>query len=222
MNMKPTLLAAGLALALGATALTPQVANATGTGTITFTGTVSSQTCNVLSVPPVTNPSPPPPSTDPGAANGTGTAASFTVTLPTVLTSQLATPSTTYGATPFALYLTGCTAGAKVGAQFYNTADTDATTGTVKNVAPSGAGNVDVQILSTTGAVGTSATGATSGGTAVTIATAQPTGNANVTDQTTVGSTGDVVMNYYAQYYATGAATAGAVSANASYVINYQ
>lgn len=219
MNLKPTLLATGLALALGATALTPQVANATGTGTITFTGTVSSQTCNVLSTPPVTTP---PPGTDPGAANGTGTAASFTVTLPTVLTSQLATSTTTYGATPFALYLTGCTAGAKVGAQFYNTTDTDTTTGTVKNVASSGAANVDVQILSTTGAVGTSATGATSGGTAVTIATAQPTGNANVTDQTTVGSTGDVVMNYYAQYYATGAATAGAVSANASYVINYQ
>ncbi len=56
-------------------------------GTITFTGKVVAQTCNVT----------------------TGNDGNFTVTLPTVSNKALATPGETTGLTPFSINLTGCT-----------------------------------------------------------------------------------------------------------------
>lgn len=202
MNLKHTLLAAGLALALGATALAPQAAHAADSGTITINGKVLSSTCNVTS--------------------GGSAGSSFTVSLPDVQSSALSTAGNTAGATAFALSLSGCPttpSGVQVGAQFYSAANTDTTTGTLKNT---GVTNVDVQLMSVGGTTGTTPSGANTGGTAVTIATASPTGNSNVTDPVTLTSAGTATLNYYAQYYATGAAGAGAVSTTVNYLINYQ
>lgn len=194
MNLKSTLLASALAVACGALALAP-IANAADSGTITFNGQVLTNTCNV-----------------------NGGTSSFAVTLPNVQTSALTSNGVgAYGpsATAFALNLTGCPVYAtaiKVGAQFYSPTNADASvTGGLKNSTGAGyATGVDVQLLD-------------GSNTALTIGTAAPTGNANVTDQVAVSSTGTATLNYTAQYYVASAApTAGTVSTSVQYVINYQ
>ena len=193
MNLKHTLLATGLAVACGALALAPATLAAVPDGTITFNGSVTASTCTVKGP------------TSTGSNN-------FTVTLPTVSANSLTangTGSYTPSATSFTMTLSGCPAGAKVGTQFYSAANADTTTGsgTLKNT---GVAGVDVQLLDATS-------------TPVTIGTAAPTGNANVTDQTTVAS-GGATLAYSAQYYATSgyAGAGGPVSTTVSYVINYQ
>jgi major type 1 subunit fimbrin (pilin) len=194
MNMKHTLLAAAIAFASGAMAITP-AALAADSGTITINGQVLTNTCNV-----------------------NGGTSSLTVALPNVQTSALATNGVgAYGAsaTGFALNLTGCPVYAtaiKVGAQFYSSTNADASIpGGLKNTTGTGyATGVDVQLLD-----GSNAT--------FTIGTAAPTGNANVTDQVAVSGTGTATLNYKAQYYVANAApTAGSVSTSVQYVINYQ
>lgn len=193
MNLKPALLVATLAVACGALALAPASLAAVPDGTITFTGTVTAASCTVKGP------------TSAGSNN-------FAVALPTVSANTLTANGTgPYAAsnTGFTMTLSGCPAGAKVGAQFYSAANADTATGngTLKGT---GVAGVDVQLLDSTN-------------TAVTIGTAVPTGNANVTDQTTVSS-GGATLNYSAQYYATSAyaGAGGAVSTTVNYVINYQ
>lgn len=193
MNLKHTLLALGLVTACGGLAVAPATLAAVPDGTITFTGSVTAATCTIKGP------------TSTGSNN-------FAVALPTVSANSLTANGTgayTPSATAFTMTLSGCPAGARVGAQFYSAANADTTTGngTLMNT---GVAGVDVQLLN-------------SGGTAVTIGTAAPVGNANVTDQTTVAS-GGATLAYSAQYYATSAyaGAGGAVSTTVNYVINYQ
>lgn len=193
MNMKHTLLAAAIAFASGAMAITP-AALAADSGTITISGQVLTNTCNVNS----------------------GTS-SFSVALPNAQTSALTTNGVgAYGAsaTPFTLSLTNCPKNAtpiKVGAQFYSSNADTSVTGGLKNTTGTGyATGVDVQLLDGSNA-------------AFTIGTAAPTDNSNVTDQVAVSSTGTATLNYKAQYYVANVApTAGTVSTSVQYVINYQ
>lgn len=193
MNLKRTLLSLGLATACGSLAMAPATLAAVPDGTITFSGSVTASTCTVKGP------------TSAGSNN-------FTVTLPTVSANSLTANGTgayASSATPFTMTLSACPAGAKVGAQFYSAANADTLTGngTLKGTGVTG---VDVQLLD-------------SGSTPVTIGTTAPTGNANVTDQTTVAS-GGATLAYSAQYYATSAyaGAGGTVSTTVNYVINYQ
>ena len=201
MNLRPTLLAASLALAAGTLALAPAMATAAvpttpATGTVTISGTVYDTTCSVSN----------------------GSSGNITVALPSVTAATLSGAGVTAQPTAFSLMLTGCpvsTTGAKVGATF-TTSNADATTGngTMNNT---GVANVDVQLLASGGAPGTTAATATSGGTAVKY------DGSTVTSLTSTDASGNAVLGYYAQYYATAAVTAtGNVSATATYTLSYQ
>lgn len=198
MNLKPTLLALALATAGGALALAPAAQAADGT--INISGKVLSSTCIVT-------------------VNG-GSA----VTLTPVLWSALGAAGSTANPTAFSVALTGCPttpSGVQVGAVFDGTnADTTTSNGTLLNTAGAGAAQkVDVQVRSTGGAAGTTSATTTSGGTAV------PFDGATVTNQTSVDSSGNAVLGYYAQYYATAALAAsdsGLVNTSTTFTLNYQ
>lgn len=139
---------------------------------------------------------------------GTGGSNDFTVALPPVATTALNTSGATAGAQKFSLNLSGCPStpsGIKVGTQFSSSSVNG--NGQLSNTAGTGyATNVAVQLLD-------------SGSNPITVGNS-PTGAA-VTDQTTLSGT-SATLNYTAQYYATGVATAGNVSTTVQYVINYQ
>lgn len=126
MNLKHTLLAAGLAVACGALAPAALAAD----GNITITGKVIAPTCTV--------------------SNAVGGIVS--VNLPTVLTTAFSgSVGSTTGATPFSLTLTGCPtnpAGVQVAAQL--TGANIATDGNLTNTA-SGGSNVEVQLTNASG-----------------------------------------------------------------------
>jgi major type 1 subunit fimbrin (pilin) len=192
MNLKPTLLAVGLAVACGGLAIAPAALAADGT--VTINGKVLNATCSVG-----------------------GSPAGATVTLPDVAKSLLATSGSTAGKTAFTIALTGCPTtptGVNVGLQFFSGQDTAAGAAANGQLANTTGGtyatNVDVQLLDSTGT------------TAVQIASAAPTDNTGVTDSTVVPGTGAVSLSYSAQYYATGVATAGLVAATTQFVVNYQ
>ncbi|HEX7349199.1 MAG TPA: type 1 fimbrial protein [Rhodanobacteraceae bacterium] len=190
MKLKPTLLAASLALATGALALAPAAFAADGT--ITINGQVVSATCNI-------------------SFNG-GTAAAApvngTVTLPPVSTTTLGAPGDTGGAMPFSVGISGCTdeAGKTMVAVFsgnnINTTDGNLTTAT------GGASNVEVQLAN-----------AASPTTGLKLNLGE--GNQGVTGAT-VDSSGNATASFIAQYYATGAATAGTVTTNVDYTLVYE
>lgn len=199
MNLKSSVLAVSLALAAGALALAPAAFAADGT--VTISGKVLSSTCTATV-----------------SSNG-----SSTVTLAPVPFATLNGAGITANPTAFSLMLTGCPqvpGSVKVGAIFATTnADTTTLNGTLLNTATGGATKVDVQVKSTGGAVGTTAATATTGGTAVAF------DGSTVTDQVALDSTGNAVLGYYAQYYATAALTAsnaGAVQTSAIFTLNYQ
>lgn len=136
----------------------------------------------------------------------------LTVTLPTVSKSTLNTDAATAGLTPFSLRLTGCATdkeGAKkVKAYFEPSGNIDITTHNLKNTDASGtkADNVQIQLLNSDGTtkIQLGENSATQG--------VQP-----------VSITGtNVDIPYYAQYYATGAATPGDVKAAINYTIAYE
>lgn len=175
---------------LKAVAASVAIALATGSaqasdGTISFSGAVVNATCTVK----VNN-----------------SAASATVSLPTVSQNLLATGGEVAGATRFTLNLSGCTAGKTVSAYFEAGATVDPTTGNLVNGGT--AGNVQVQLLNNAGtpiSVGSS-TQATTTGIAMTASPAVSSG----------------VLNYAAQYYATGISTAGSVTTSVTYSLTYQ
>lgn len=153
-------------------------------GTISFSGSIVSATCTVK----VNN-----------------SAASATVSLPTVSQTALAAGGEVAGATQFTLNLSGCTAGKTVSAYFEAGATVDPATGNLVNGGT--AGNVQVQLLNNAGtpiSVG-SAAQATSTGIAM---TASPAVNSGV-------------LSYVAQYYATGASTTGSVTTSVTYSLTY-
>lgn len=137
-----------------------------------------------------------------------------TVTLPTIDTSQLTAAGKTAGMTPFSIAITGCPDGVDVASNVFNNGTVSNTTGNLTNTITTGNGgakNVQVQLLngpgsSLSGALNLSKTSS---------AAAQNSGTFDVVNNA-------VTLNYYAQYYAAAAVTAGAVSVSIKYNITYQ
>lgn len=155
-------------------------------GTITINGLVTDKTCDIV----------------------TPAGKDFTVTLPTVSKSTLASAGDVAGRTPFQINLSNCSEG-KVATYFEPGSTVDFNTGRLKNQDSSGAKNVDLQLLGDNNQVipikATSANQAQDNSQWVSVAT---------------GASAD--MNYYAEYYATGASTAGKVTSSVKYTIIYQ
>ncbi|MEN0612974.1 fimbrial protein [Klebsiella indica] len=139
-----------------------------------------------------------------------GGAADATVTLPTVSVSALPSPGATAGATPFNISLSGCTGTALNTASTYFEPGTyvDSETGrlNIDTTAGDAAGNVQVQLLNANSE-------------AIVAGASVATGQNDIPVDI---SSGSGVLNYYAQYYATAAATAGAVTTQVDYTMVYE
>nr|WP_181716730.1 type 1 fimbrial protein [Psychrobacter sp.]QJS05751.1 pilus assembly protein, pilin FimA, ferrous iron transporter B [Psychrobacter sp.] len=145
--------------------------------------------------------------TDKTCTVNAGTTKDFTVTLPTVSQSVLAVAGNTAGRTPFTINLTGCTAGSKVATYFEPGATVDFNTGRLNN-ATGTATNVQVQLLG-------------SNNTAIPVLAAGA-GGLQTSSQLVAVADGSANLNYYAEYYATGASTPGTVATTVKYTIIYQ
>jgi major type 1 subunit fimbrin (pilin) len=137
--------------------------------------------------------------------NGGGAASNFAVTLPTVSSSSLAAAGQTAGRTPFTISLTNCTpATGNVHTFFEAGPTTDSTTGHLI-VNAGGATNVQIDLLNSD-------------------ATDIKAGFADASQNSlpVAITTGAATLNYFAQYIATGAATAGAANSSVMYTMAYQ
>ncbi|ATZ67136.1 MULTISPECIES: fimbrial protein [Acinetobacter] len=132
----------------------------------------------------------------------------FTVTLPTVSRQTLANAGDVAGRTPFQINLEDCSAG-KVATYFEPGATVDFNTGRLINQAAAGAQNVDVQLLGDNNQV-------------IPVLAAGATGAQANSQWVDVVEGGSADLNYYAEYYATGASTAGEVTTSVQYTIIYQ
>lgn len=132
----------------------------------------------------------------------------FTVALPTVSKQSLANTGDIAGRTPFTINLEKCSEG-KVATYFEPGANVDFNTGRLKNVNGT-AQNVQVQLL-----------GSNNGFIPV-LANSASNSSQNNSQWVDVTSTGKADLNYYAEYYATGASTAGSISTSVQYTIIYQ
>ncbi len=138
--------------------------------------------------------------------NGNGGGADFTVTLPTVSTSALPIAGATAGRTPFNIALTNCSPNSGNAAVYFEpSATVDLLTGRLKNTAANGAENVEVGLLNN------DHSDIQLGG-----------GEASQNMQFVALESGQATLNYFAQYVATDAATAGKVEARTMYSIVYQ
>ncbi|SDD99763.1 major type 1 subunit fimbrin (pilin) [Cupriavidus sp. YR651] len=187
--MKTKLILSALAFAAAATV---SHFAAAADGTISFTGSITAQTCTV---------------------GGNGTASKdFTVTLPNVSSSVLATAGDVAGATPFSISLTGCSPDTGNVHTFFESGPTvDTATGHL--IAASGAGtasNVQVGLLNA------------DDGTEIKAGFADASQNSHSVPLVAgSGSDGSATMRYIARYVATGAATGGAVNSSVQYTIVY-
>lgn len=133
-----------------------------------------------------------------------------TVTLPTVSVSSLATTGATAGATPFNISLSNCTGLSLQTASTYFEpgAYVDSQTGrlNIDTTAPDAAGNVQVQLLNAER-------------NAIVAGASVDNGQNDIPVDITSGSG---VLNYYAQYYATDASTAGSVTTQVDYTMVYE
>jgi major type 1 subunit fimbrin (pilin) len=171
-----------IAAAVAMAAALPMASHAAD-GTITFTGNVTAQTCTI-----------------------NGGAKDFSVNLPTVSASSLATAGETAGRTPFSIQLTNCTSGSgNVHTFFESGATTDLQTGNLI-VDAGGASNVQIGLLN-----GADASPIKAG-----------FADASQNSASVAISNGAATLPYFAQYVATGAATAGAANSNVMYTIAYQ
>ncbi len=137
--------------------------------------------------------------------SGNGGGNNFTVTLPTVSASTLGAGGATAGRTPFSIALTNCTPTSGNVHTFFEQGPTiDTTTGNLI-VATGGATNVELQLQNSDFSV---------------IALNKADGSQN--SKSAVISTGAAALNYYVQYIATGAATAGAANSSVMYTMSYQ
>jgi major type 1 subunit fimbrin (pilin) len=128
----------------------------------------------------------------------------FTVTLPTVATSALAAAGQTAGRTPFSIMLANCTPGAgNVHTFFEPGATTDASTGNLV-VAGGGAANVQIGLLN-------------SDLTPIKAGFDDASQNSHIVAL----NSGSAELPYYAEYHATGAATAGPAVTSVMYTISY-
>lgn len=186
MNLKHTLLVAGLTVACGAMAI-PQAAravqNPTKDGTITINGLVVANSCVIN-------------------ANGTGSS-NATVTLPTVYTGALGAAGVTAGKTAFSIAVTGCDTNLKNVSAYWSGANIVTGDGNLKNTAATN--NVEVQLLNADSS--TINLGGVQG---------------SQSSQTVTLSSGGATLNYYAQYYATAAATPGTVNTSVDFTLVYQ
>ncbi len=130
------------------------------------------------------------------------------VTLPTVSRQTLANSGDVAGRTPFQINLKDCSEG-KVATYFEPGATVDFNTGRLINQATGGAQNVDVQLLGSNNQV-------------IPVLAAGEGGAQANSQWVDVVDGGTADMNYYAEYYATGASTAGEVTTNVQYTIIYQ
>lgn len=187
-------IAAGAALSLGM-ATTALAAD----GTITFSGAVTNTTCTI----------------------GGSDSGNQTVLLPTVSTTSLQSAGQTAGTTAFQITLSNCSAGSdgggatpEVTTYFESGPTVDPDTGTLRNAADGGAGQVNVQILGSNSnpiVVGSQVSAA---------------GNQQNSQRVTLNGdpsagTGSATLNYAARYYATGQATAGQVNTTVQYTLAY-
>ncbi|PZX34075.1 major type 1 subunit fimbrin (pilin) [Cupriavidus phytorum] len=140
--------------------------------------------------------------------NGNGTNSNnFQVQLPTVSTSILKSLGDVAGQTPFNISLTECTPDTGNVHTFFEAGPTtDATTGNLI-VEAGGAQNVQIRLLN--------------GGTANTPIKAGYTDQAQNSNAVAL-TNGAATLSYYAQYYATGQATAGAANSSVMYSIAYE
>ncbi|WP_160167919.1 fimbrial protein [Caballeronia insecticola] len=158
-----------------------QFASAATSGVITFQGALVADTCTVT----------------------TGTNNNFTVALPSVQTSTLASAGQIGGTTPFTIGLTGCSPSVPIRASF--AAGSAGLAGDhMKNTGL--AGNVELQLLNSSGTA---------------IALSQSTAAAQGDTLQTTDATGAANLAYSVQYYAKGTTTAGSVLSNINYTIVY-
>lgn len=141
-------------------------------------------------------------------SGGTGTSADFTVTLPTVAASALSTAGATALNVPFRIALSDCTpaAGATVHAYFEPSSFIDSTTNNVKpdETVAGFATNVQIRLLNQQGEQ-------------ILLGKA----DADQNSPTVTLRDGKGTLNFAAQYYATGAATAGTVNTKLQYTLIY-
>lgn len=136
-------------------------------------------------------------------------AADKNVTLPTVTSGTLASLGATAGTTAasdLTFTLSGCSTEAKAVARFENGPNIDQTTGYLVNKAPAGAANVQVRLLNAAHAP-------------INVVTGE---NNDIAGNGTAIVSGGADMKYFAEYYATGAATAGPVNTSVQYTVDYQ
>jgi major type 1 subunit fimbrin (pilin) len=138
--------------------------------------------------------------------NGNGAGSNdFTVTLPTVSASALSAAGQTAGRTPFNIVLTACTpATGNVHTFFESGPTTDATTG---NLVLQAGGATNVQIGLENADFSPIKAGFA---------------DASQNSASVAINSGAASLSYYAQYVATGAATAGAANSSVMYTIAYQ
>ncbi|MCH7318577.1 fimbrial protein [Acinetobacter gyllenbergii] len=132
----------------------------------------------------------------------------FTVTLPTVSRQTLANAGDIAGRTPFQIKLDKCSKG-KVATYFEPGATVDFNDGRLKNQEAGGAENVKVQLLGDNNRF-------------LPIKAAGSNGAQENSQWVDVVEGGTADLNYYAEYYATGASTAGKVNTKVQYTIIYQ
>lgn len=132
----------------------------------------------------------------------------FTVTLPTVSRQTLALAGDVAGRTPFTINLANCSEG-KVATYFEPGATVDFGTGRLNNQDATGATNVQVQLLGSNNQF-------------LPVLAAGATGAQTNSQWVDVVEGGQADLNYYAEYYATNASTAGKVTSSVQYTIIYQ
>ncbi|GLQ49041.1 fimbrial protein [Dyella flava] len=134
---------------------------------------------------------------------------SIPVTLPGVATSSLTTAGQTSGRTAFSISVTGCPSNVSSITTYFYGGNIDTNTGALTN--NGSATNVEVQLLNGPGG---------SAGALSVINLSQPQATAQNSSVFPV-SGGNATLNYYGQYYATGATTAGSVTTSVTFTIAY-
>lgn len=137
-----------------------------------------------------------------------GGASPQTKNLPKVSTSLLTAAGQTAGATSFLIGLSGCQQTSTSVTAFYEAGSTvDPVTGRMRNTDANGATNVELQLLD--------------GGTRAPIQIGSDT---QIDDNTryTIDASGAVTMPYAVEYYATGTTTAGPVTSQVTFAIDYR
>lgn len=132
----------------------------------------------------------------------------FAVTLPTVSASALASAGSVAGRTPFTISLTQCGAG-DVATYFEPGATVDFNSGRLVNQAQADAArNVQIRLLGSNNQF-------------LPVLAAGSNQAQTNSQWVTAGSDGSATLNYFAEYYAIGAAAAGNVTTSVKYTIIY-